>query len=55
MAITGHKTVKEYRLYAGSDARPEVANAAMPKVMVNQAARLATGSTQAVEKLGYDP
>jgi len=50
MAITGHKTVKEYRMYAGSDARPEIADAAMRKVMANQASKLATGSTQPTGK-----
>jgi len=50
MAITGHKTEKEYLRYAGSDARPEVADAAMTKVMANRSARLATGPTQPTEK-----
>ncbi|MFN3677199.1 MAG: tyrosine-type recombinase/integrase [Sphingomonas pseudosanguinis] len=48
MAITGHKTVKEYRLYAGSDARPEVADAAMRKVMANRSAKVATNGDQTV-------
>lgn len=52
MAITGHRTAKEYRLYAGSDARPEVADAAMKKVMANRSDRLASGSAQPIEKAG---
>ncbi|WP_267397135.1 MULTISPECIES: tyrosine-type recombinase/integrase [unclassified Sphingomonas] len=50
MAITGHKTVKEYRHYAGSDARPEVADAAMKKVMANRSDRLAGGTNQLTGK-----
>ncbi|MBX9791259.1 MAG: tyrosine-type recombinase/integrase [Sphingomonas sp.] len=50
MAITGHKSEKEYLRYAGSDARPEVADAAMTKVMANRSARLATTPPQPTEK-----
>lgn len=52
MAITGHKTVKEYRHYAGSYARPEIADAAMRKVMANRPDWLASRSTQTIEKSG---
>jgi len=50
MAITGHKSEKEYLRYAGSNARPEVADAAMNKVMANRSARLASASNQPAEK-----
>lgn len=50
MAITGHKTVKEYRRYAGDDSRGDRADAAMTKVMANHAKRLATAPTQPTEK-----
>jgi len=50
MAITGHKSEKEYLRYAGSNARPEVADAAMDKVMANRSARLASAPSQPIEK-----
>jgi len=46
MAITGHKTVREYRRYAGEDARGDRADSAMSKVMANRAVGLANGSPQ---------
>lgn len=49
MAITGHKSVREYRRYAGEDARGDRADAAMKKVMANQASRLAAPEGQAVD------
>lgn len=49
MAITGHKTVKEYRRYAGEDARGGRADAAMSKVMANLFQPLATADTQGTE------
>lgn len=50
MAITGHKTVKEYRRYAGEDSRGDRADTAMTKVMANQAKRVATAQPQTTEK-----
>lgn len=50
MAITGHKTVKEYRRYAGEDPRGDRADAAMDKVLANLNARLAIRNTQAAGK-----
>jgi len=50
MAITGHKTAKEYRRYAGDDSRGDRADAAMEKVMANQAKRFAAAPKQAIEK-----
>ncbi len=41
MAITGHKSVKEYLRYAGDADRADRADAAMSKVMANQIERLA--------------
>lgn len=52
MAITGHKSVKEYRRYAGDDSRGDRADAAMAKVMANQSKRLAAASSQPIEKAG---
>ncbi|WP_375381730.1 tyrosine-type recombinase/integrase [uncultured Sphingomonas sp.] len=49
MAITGHKSVREYRRYAGEDARGDRADAAMDKVMANRAAKLARDMEKAVE------
>ncbi len=48
IAITGHKSVREYRRYAGEDARGDRADAAMKKVMANQASRLAAPEGQAL-------
>lgn len=50
MAITGHKTVKEYRRYAGEDSRGDRADAAMAKVMANRTKMLATAKVQPREK-----
>lgn len=50
MEITGHKTLKEYQRYAGIGARPEVADAAMSKVMANLQSRLASRGSQPTEK-----
>ncbi|KAA9014079.1 phage integrase family protein [Sphingobium limneticum] len=50
MAITGHKTVKEYRHYAGSADTAAHATVAMNMVMANQAKKLATEQSQALEK-----
>lgn len=52
MAITGHKSVKEYRRYAGEDARGDRADVAMAKVMANRATRLAKQATQDIENVG---
>jgi integrase len=49
MAITGHKSVSEYRRYAGEDSRGDLADAGMDKVMANLAKRVATAAQQAVE------
>lgn len=35
MAITGHKTLKEYRRYAGEDPRSDRADSAMRKTIAN--------------------
>ena len=50
MAITGHKTVKEYRRYAGDTGQAARADAAMTKVMANQAKRLAKAQHQGPER-----
>ena len=50
MAITGHKTVKEYLRYAGDDSRGLRADAAMKKVMANQTKRLADDTAQPAER-----
>lgn len=42
MAITGHKTVKEYRRYAGEDPRGDRADSAMRKVMANHSKKVAS-------------
>lgn len=49
MAITGHKSVREYRRYAGEGDRSERADAAMGKVMANRADKLAKGAEEGVE------
>lgn len=46
MAITGHKTVKEYRRYAGDSGLADRADAAMAKVMANRPKKVATSSMQ---------
>lgn len=51
MQITGHKTLAEYRRYAGiGQAKPEVADAAAAKIMANRAKQLATRKAEAREK-----
>lgn len=40
MAITGHKTEKEYRRYAGAEARGDLADAAMSNVMATHQKRV---------------
>ena len=50
MAITGHKTVKEYRRYAGDSGRADLADAAMAKVMANRAKKLANDNAQPAER-----
>ena len=49
MAITGHKTVKEYRRYAGDRPGDRRADAAMSKVMANLPKRVATTEAQPSE------
>jgi integrase len=50
MAITGHKTVKEYRRYAGENARGALADAGMALVLANLPEKVAKASTQYIEK-----
>lgn len=50
MAITGHKTVKEYRRYTGDSGQGARADSAMAKVMANRTKRLANPNTQGPEK-----
>lgn len=50
MAITGHKTVKEYRRYAGDGDRGIRADAAMTKVMANHNKKVATERAKLIEK-----
>lgn len=52
MAITGHKSVKEYRHYAGSSDTASRADAAMAMVMANRAEKLAKEQSQTLEKEG---
>ena len=52
MAITGHKTVKEYRRYAGDVSTGARADAAMVKVMANLPKKLATATAQVHEGEG---
>ena len=47
--ITGHKSVREYRRYAGEDARGDRADAAMAKVMANRSEMLARRADQGIE------
>lgn len=49
MAITGHKSVREYRRYAGEDARGDRADAAMAKVMSNRSRKLDAAGNQHAE------
>lgn len=50
MAITGHATAKEYRHYAGDASRGVLADAAMVKVLANQAKGFAERSAQVIGK-----
>lgn len=50
MAITGHKTVKEYLRYAGDASRGELADSAMDKVLANHTIRLAKRNAQPTYK-----
>ena len=50
MAITGHRTVKEYRHYAGAADTAARADAAMSKVMANRTKKVATEHPQVLEK-----
>lgn len=51
MQITGHKSLDEYRRYAGiGQAKPDVADAAASKIMANRAKQLATRKGQTREK-----
>ncbi|BBC74410.1 conserved hypothetical protein [Altererythrobacter sp. B11] len=52
MAITGHKTVREYRRYAGEASQGSRADAAMAKVMANLSKKVASASNQDAEKAG---
>ena len=52
MAITGHKTIREYRRYAGETGNAARADAAMGKVMANHVKKLATSQPQITEKDG---
>jgi len=49
MAITGHKTIKEYRRYAGDSGNAARADAAMGKVMANQTKKVAIPDDQTLE------
>lgn len=49
MAITGHKSVREYRRYAGEAGTGERADAAMSKVMANHFGKLANTDSQEAE------
>lgn len=51
MAITGHKTVKEYRRYAGDAGMGARADAAMGKVMANRAKKLDTAPQQTTGRI----
>lgn len=50
MAITGHTSVKEYRRYAGTDARGATADTASAKVLANLNRKLATSSPKTLGK-----
>jgi integrase len=53
MQITGHKTLAEYRRYAGiGQAKPEVADAAAAKVMANRSRQLDTRAAETRRKAG---
>lgn len=50
MAITGHKTIKMYRAYAGESGNAARADAAMSKVMANRQEKLASAPPKVPEK-----
>lgn len=51
MQITGHKTLAEYRRYAGiGQAKPDVADAAATKIMANRKKQLATRAAETRKK-----
>jgi integrase len=50
MAITGHTSVKEYRRYAGTDARSATADTASAKVLANLSLKLAKRPIQPLER-----
>lgn len=52
MAMTGHKTIKEYRRYAGDSGNAARADAAMGKVMANREEMLASAPPQTTEEGG---
>jgi integrase len=53
MQITGHKTLAEYRRYAGiGQAKPEMADAAAAKVMANRSRQLDTRAAETRRKAG---
>jgi integrase len=52
MAITGHKTLREYLRYAGDGTRGDRADAAMAKVLANLPKKLDTAPSQPAEKEG---
>ncbi len=49
MAMTGHKTIREYRRYAGDSGNAARADTAMGKVMANRAEKVAKSPDQATE------
>lgn len=51
MAITGHKTIKEYLRYAGDGSRGALADAAADKILANHAKKLAKRNNQDAEKV----
>jgi integrase len=54
MAITGHKTIREYRRYAGETGNAARADTAMGKVMANIEKTLATAPQKTTESCGDD-
>lgn len=52
MAITGHKTIRMYRSYAGEAGNAARADSAMSKVMANRLEKVASGPAQTVESEG---
>jgi integrase len=56
MQITGHKTLTEYRRYAGiGQAKPELADSAAAKVTANRSKQLATRAAETRGKAGENP